>query len=170
MHPLTKIASRRLREEVEDIADRVGSGERSIGGKVTDLKSDTRALLSQVAGSQVDIYAENEHLLLIVDAPGYRRRDLDVTVQGGEEAESVRIRGERTKPRDAEPLREERITFLDRTVELPEPCDPEGVTASLEGGVLTIRLPRLERRKGRKIDIEWKEDGESEREEEETSE
>lgn len=157
-----------MREEVEDIAGRVGSGERSIGGRVSDLKSDTRAILSQITGSQVDIYAENEHLLLLVDAPGYRREDLDVTVQGIEEVEAVEIRGKRSKPRDADPVREERVTFLERTVELPEPCDPEGVTASLENGVLTVRLPRLERRKGRKIEIEWREDGETEREEEET--
>lgn len=154
MHPLTKIASRRLREEVEDIADRVGSGG-DLGGRVGDLKSDTRALLSQVTGSQVDIFAEEDHLLLLVDAPGYRREDLDLTVQGVEEVEQVHVRGDRRKPRDAEPLREERVTFLERTVELPEPCDPDGVTASLEEGVLTVRLPRLDRGKGKKVDIKW---------------
>lgn len=153
MHPLSKIAARRLREEVEDTANRWG--ERSdIGSRISALRGEAQSFVSQVRGPEFDVFADDEDLHVLVDVPGYGSGDLELTVPEGGDVEELRVRGEREKPEGLRPLVEGRPSAFDCTIVLPEPCSTEGVSASLDNGVLVILLPRLERRKGKKIDIE----------------
>lgn len=101
----------------------------------------------------VNIFADNDTASVTMELPGVDPGSLDISVLD----KALTIKGERA----AEPLAEgekyisrERVQgAFSRTVELPFPADAEKVEASFKHGVLTIRLPRAERDKPKKIAI-----------------
>lgn len=88
-----------------------------------------------------------------VDLPGVAREDVDVTVAG----RTLTIAGERKQeevPEGAGRLRSERpLGRFERTIDLPDQIDVQGVVAHMQDGVLTIELPTPARARGRKIEI-----------------
>jgi HSP20 family protein len=88
----------------------------------------------------VDVY-ENEHELLVVaDLPGVTRERLDIHIDPPE----LRIE---TKAESAEG------TVWRRSFTLDERIDAAKVSAELKHGVLTVRLPKADEVKPRKIAI-----------------
>lgn len=86
------------------------------------------------------------------ELPGVKQEDLDIDVVGNE----LTIRGQRTAPTDEKMTfhRQERTTgSFRRTVRLPVEVDADNVSATLRDGVLTIRLPKSERAKPRKVQV-----------------
>lgn len=89
----------------------------------------------------------------IVDAevPGAKRKDIDVEVGDGE----VVISGE-VKERERKGIlrhRRRRIGKFEYRVIVPADAETEGVDASLDEGILTVRIPKPERAKPRHIEI-----------------
>lgn len=100
----------------------------------------------------------NEHeVVLTAELPGINQDDLDLTVN----SESVVLKYE--APRPAEPdstdngvkylRRERRQESFQRSISLPFQVNPEGAEAHYENGILTIRIPRPEEQKPRKLEI-----------------
>lgn len=99
------------------------------------------------------VRVEGEGYRLLVDLPGLTRDDVEVLTLGNE----LTIRGERPRPElpeGSEVLRSERAhgTF-ERTIRMPPEVREEGVAASFEDGVLTVRLPHAEPSDARTVDI-----------------
>lgn len=92
----------------------------------------------------VDVMEEEGGMVVQVELPGVRGEDVEV----GLKDRTLIVRGAKRRL-DREPvprrfhLMERFIGSFELTVELPEPADPRGARASLEDGVLTVRLPRL---------------------------
>lgn len=98
------------------------------------------ALKRQVA--PVDVIDTPEALILYVDVPGLRKDSLSVEVAQG----VLTVRGERTDPNDAKDhkvLRNERwFGPFTRTFTLPKTVDPERIEATLEDGVLQVKVAK----------------------------
>jgi HSP20 family protein len=128
---------RRLRDEVESAFGRAG---RFFG------RSD---------GSRppVNVYQNDEGLTVTAELPGVKGDVLSVETEG----DILRISARREAPEGVEDRsyhRSER-TFgdLSRELRLPAGLDTEKIEASLTDGVLTVRLPRAESAKPRKIAV-----------------
>ncbi|ADJ14989.1 Hsp20/alpha crystallin family protein [Halalkalicoccus jeotgali] len=103
----------------------------------------------------VDLADRDAEFVVTADAPGFSKEEIDVRVTGRRltiEAE----REEHTEEEEETYLRSERHSeSLRRTLQLPEPVEEEGVSATYKNGVLTITLPKREPETGGKsIDIE----------------
>ena len=101
----------------------------------------------------VDLYETEDACMLTAALPGVHPQDVDVSVQGN----VVTIRGESRAEEDATRgtchLRERRYGSFYRQLQLPVPVDTEGAEARFENGILTLRLPKAEEARERKIQI-----------------
>ena len=105
-------------------------------------------------GPRVDIIDEGETYLLRADVPGYERDDLDVSLHDRRLTISATPEDDGDEDSDRYVRRERDQHGTTRTIKLPEPVDPDGVTASYDRGVLEVRLPKREPEEGHTIDVE----------------
>ncbi|MFO0945524.1 MAG: Hsp20/alpha crystallin family protein [Planctomycetota bacterium] len=100
----------------------------------------------------VNVWEEKEEIFVEAEIPGMAIEDLQIHVKGNE----LSIAGER-KARMTEGAtahRQERGEGnFRRVLRLPVEIDAEKVDAQLKNGVLTLRLPKAEAAKPRKIEI-----------------
>lgn len=103
----------------------------------------------------VDLVASEEEVTLVMDVPGFGSEDLEIELSDG----TLRIRGERPYPYASEQAgrsirRLERgYGPFERLLQVPKDVDPSALTASIEDGVLTLRIPVPETRKPHRIEI-----------------
>lgn len=100
----------------------------------------------------VDAMETREELVLIADMPGTRPEDLEVTVEDG----ILTLMGAMTAPAidGRETLQREflRGTYY-RQFRLPREFAADRIDATLKAGVVTVRIPREEKSKPRKIPV-----------------
>jgi len=99
-----------------------------------------------------DVYETEEALVLLAEMPGVAPDGLDVTV----EDTVLVIRGDPATAADDEGdvlLKEFEVGPFYRAFQLPADYDTENIEASLGQGVLTLRLPKSERLKPRRIEV-----------------
>lgn len=135
--PLTELSAlnRRLRGWLDDW-DRVPSLLRDAGDAFTP---------------PADVEETGDAYVVEIELPGVKRRDIDVTLAG----RHLTVTGERReKERDGILRRRTRVTGRFRyEVTLPA-CDPDGeVTAGFDDGVLTVRVPKPESDRSRRITV-----------------
>jgi len=101
----------------------------------------------------VDVYQDGDDIVIKSTIAGVTEKDLDIEVT----ADMVTIRGERSMEDEIDTAdyyyQELYWGSFSRSVVLPQEIDPDGAKASLEHGVLTVRLPKLERSRTKKIKI-----------------
>jgi HSP20 family protein len=101
----------------------------------------------------VNLYVNDQDLLLTLEVPGIDPSKVDVTVTG----DSIAIRGERpaeaVKPGENFHRGERPAGKFSREVQLPFEVDPSKTEAAYEKGVLTVRLARPESLKPRKVTV-----------------
>jgi len=110
-----------------------------------ELDTSSRLALSMGhAGTTLDLVDEEDAFVVTVDVPGYENDDLDVRLAG----DRLSISGDREQTieldDDAYLRRERELSSFTRQLQLPEPVDDAGVSATVTNGVLTVRLPKLE--------------------------
>ncbi len=100
----------------------------------------------------VDIFEDDSGITVHADMPGVSRDRLNVKVEG----DTLTIDGEVDipMPEGMEPLyAESRITHYQRGFTLSPEMDVDKVEASLKNGVLTLRIPKREEHKPKKIEV-----------------
>ncbi|PCR90339.1 Hsp20/alpha crystallin family protein [Natrinema ejinorense] len=123
-----------------------------------ETQVDNRSQLDlSMGGSEtsLDLADEEDEFVVTIDVPGYESDDLELRLTG----DTLAISGEREHRQengDENYIRRERKTqSFSRQLRLPAPIDVDGVTASVNNGILTIHLPKREAsEEGRSIDIE----------------
>jgi len=102
----------------------------------------------------VNIYQQDDAVVLTAEVPGLQPADLDLTVLN----DSVTLAGRRPEtdsPEGSRLYRRERpVGAFTRTVALPDTIDPNSVKAECRDGVLTVRMAKAESAKVRKIAIQ----------------
>ena len=101
----------------------------------------------------INVYGNDEKLLLTSEIPGLDMEDLNINIQG----RTLTISGSRKSTEAGE---DERIVLnerssgnFSRSMNLPYEAEADKVEANYENGVLRIHLPRAERERPRKIPV-----------------
>ena len=111
--------------------------------------SDRRREIPAVA-PLVDIYENDDEILLHVDMPGVDKKDIAVNIDNGQLAVSGLRKVETTGSAQWEEFGE--VEFQ-RTFSIPQTIDMEKVNAELKDGVLYLHLLKSEAAKPRQIEI-----------------
>lgn len=101
----------------------------------------------------IDVYQTENDIIIKSTVAGISADDIDITVTG----DMVTIRG--TRHRDEE-VPQENYYYQEcywgafsRSVILPVDIDAERIDAAMKNGILTIRLPKLEKEKTKKLKV-----------------
>lgn len=112
------------------------------------------ALPSQGWGLALDLIEEENEFVVKAAVPGMRPEDLDVSLS----ADVLTIRGETKAEQETKEeryhIRERHFGSFTRSVRLPAPVDADNVAATYENGVLTVRIPKAEQVRPRKIAVQ----------------
>jgi HSP20 family protein len=126
--------------------------------------------LSALAGYGVDIRETPDHYYAEVDLPGFKRDEIDVSLEGGtltitaEHQEEMtgpaqqsggggKQKGSQSPQNETYLLRERRIQRFVRSFTLPSDVDDQSVEAKLEDGVLKITLKKREESKAKHVQV-----------------
>jgi HSP20 family protein len=110
---------------------------------------DTRSAASYFA-PPVDIYETSDGLVVTADLPGVAKDAVDVRVENG--LLTLHARSSHKAP--GEPIyREFDLVNFFRQFELSDKVDQGKIAAELKHGVLTLRLPKAEEARPRKVEV-----------------
>jgi HSP20 family protein len=101
----------------------------------------------------LDMHESDDKLTVEVELPGLDAKDIDISL----EDDILHIKGERKFTSEVKEENYHRIEraygYFERNVPLPRKVDLDKVSASVNGGVLRIELPKAEEAKPRQIPI-----------------
>jgi HSP20 family protein len=103
----------------------------------------------------LDLYQNNDNVVAIVELPGMRKEDIEISLQDG----TLTIGGERKQEVKQQngAARTERYTGkFRRSITLPSRVDANKVNATYQDGILTVTLPKAEEAKPKHIQISAK--------------
>jgi HSP20 family protein len=100
----------------------------------------------------MDMYEEKGKLVVKTELPGIKSEDLDVKLEG----DTLSIKAEKkeeVKEDKTHHTRERYYGSYFRSVKLPYPVKEDKVSATLEEGVLEVKLPKAEEVEAKKIEV-----------------
>ncbi len=125
----------------------------SIFQEFAQPETGTEALATGHFVPAVDIYEDQNKLVLKLEVPGIRQEDLDIRVEN----QTLTVRGERRFQAEEKEENfhriERRFGSFQRTFTLPQTVDTEQVKADTEHGVLVITLPKKAEAKPKQIKV-----------------
>ena len=101
----------------------------------------------------VDVFQDKDDIIVQSTVAGVNPDDLEVNITN----ESVTIRGKRERTETVE----EKDYFyqecfwgrFSRSIILPQEVDPDKSVASVKNGILTVKMPKLDRKKGKRLKV-----------------
>jgi len=134
-------------------------------GPLESIREEMQDLISRTFGEEGELWsverispsldlAETDNLLEVrLDIPGMEAKDIDIEVN----ANVLTVSGERKEEREEKGKTyhrvERRVGAFSRSVTLPCPVNEDAVDAQYKNGILTIKLPKTEEAKARKITV-----------------
>jgi HSP20 family protein len=119
-------------------------------GRTPSSMAATEAIWSPL----VDIHETKDGYRLMVELPGVKQEDIQVSVEG----EALTLKGERKHEAEVKEDQYHRVERsygrFERSIVLPSVVDPSRVTATYRDGVLEIQLPKKEEAKPKEIKVE----------------
>jgi len=106
----------------------------------------------RLAPYAVDVREDGDHFYVEAELPGFRKEDVDITLEN----QTLTISAERKEEKEQKGdhlLHERRYTRFLRSFTLPPTVDEQTVNAKLQDGVLQIVLNKREETKPRKIKV-----------------
>ena len=101
----------------------------------------------------VDIYENDDHMVIKADLPGIEKKDIHIDVKD----QVLTIKGERSSENEVKKenfyRRERAFGKFERSFTLPSKLDVEKIEAGHKGGVLKIEIPKLEIQKPKQIAV-----------------
>lgn len=123
-----------------------------LGSSLSDMPSAMRE--NWRAFPSVDLSETDEHITVKAEMPGMEAGDVDLSIENGH----LIIKGEKKMESDEKKENYHRIErsygCFTRAVRLPSAVKEDEVKADYKRGVLTIRLPKADEAKHRRIEIE----------------
>ena len=103
----------------------------------------------------IDVYQTANEIVVESAVAGVKPDDIDIDVS----TDAVTIRGERHRE---ETVRDEDYFYQEcywgrfsRSVILPEEIDPDSATVKFKNGILTVRMPKLNKKKAKKLKVKF---------------
>jgi HSP20 family protein len=110
----------------------------------TGISGELDRLLSAQWKPEVDVFADQDSLIIQMDLPGVDRESFDVTL---DENNILNIVGERRLEQGGESenyhLQERRYGAFNRSITLPPNLDLKNIRADFKNGVLRVTIPKL---------------------------
>ncbi|MEO7599406.1 MAG: Hsp20/alpha crystallin family protein [Opitutus sp.] len=97
----------------------------------------------------LDLFEDKENTYVRAELPGVSREDINVEMV--EDYLTISASRKETVGKDDQP--NEQSSAFSRSVSIPEEVQADKVSASYEDGVLTVRLPKREAAKPRKVSV-----------------
>jgi HSP20 family protein len=99
----------------------------------------------------LDLYQSNDNIVAVVELPGMRKDDIEISLQDG----TLTISGERNDEtvQDGTARTERCSGKFSRSVTLPTRVDASKVSAAYKDGILTVTLPKADEAKPKQIQI-----------------
>lgn len=101
----------------------------------------------------MDIYQTKDDVVVVASLPGFKPEDLDISLEG----DLLTIKGEFKKDEPVKEddyfTRERHYGSFCRSITLPVSVKPDKVETSLDMGILTLRLPKVETIKAKSIKV-----------------
>jgi HSP20 family protein len=102
----------------------------------------------------LDLYQSNDNVIALVELPGMRKEDIEISLHDG----TLTISGERKRESSSgngkKAERTERyIGTFRRSIALPTRVDANKVSAAYQDGILTVTLPKAEEVKPKQIKV-----------------
>jgi HSP20 family protein len=92
----------------------------------------------------IDVYQTDKEYVVKAVLPGVKPEDLDISIVG----ETLTLKATAQQEKDVKDedwlLRESRYSSFSRTITLPTEVQADKVDATLENGILTLKLPKAE--------------------------
>jgi HSP20 family protein len=137
-----------IHREFDDVLGRFFGGRQTNGGGQVPM----------MGPFGVDIREDADHLYVEADLPGFRKEDVEITLENQTLTISAEKKQEYRKDKDAEGkgdwlLNERRYQRFLRSFTLPPTVDDQKVDAKLMDGVLRVTLNKREETKPRKIQV-----------------
>lgn len=116
-----------------------------------DLWRQDATLLDGLFSPPADVEETDDAYLVDIELPGVRKQDLDIEIAG----RRLTVRGERKEKERVGILRrrERTVGRFQYEVTLPGNVDEDGVAAGLDEGVLSVRIPKPESERPRRIEV-----------------
>lgn len=119
-----------------------------------DDRGGSREITEEAEGQlTVDVFQDEDNIYVQSAVAGIDSDNLDVNIT----KEAVTIRGKREKTLK---VNEENYFYQEcfwgtfsRSIVLPEEVDPDRSTASLKNGVLTVKMPKFDRKRVRSVKV-----------------
>ena len=134
-------------EEAEEYAPSAKSSQRK------ETRQDLLNNEEEIGQLTVDMYQTPSEIVIQTMVSGVKQEDLDVSVT----QDMINIKGKRQRARE---LSEENYYYKElywgsfsRSIMLPQEIDPDQIDATLKHGILTVRLPKVNKEKIQKIKI-----------------
>ena len=139
--------------ELEKAKDESGVMSTSRTGEVSDIKHEMEGQLT------VDVYEDGDDIVVESTIAGVKSDELEINIT----SDSVSIRGKREREKIIE---EENYYYQEcfwgrfsRSIILPEEVDPEASKATMaKNGILVIRMPKLKKKKAKKVSVKLDEE------------
>lgn len=132
----------RLRDEINRLFD-------------FDAWPETTGLFDRSFSPSLDVVEGDDDFVVSVDLPGVSEKDIDITVANN----VLTIRGEKKGENEEKGTYYRKETWsgsFQRTISLPNTVDADKVDANMKNGVLSVRLPKREEAKPKRISINVK--------------
>ena len=100
----------------------------------------------------LDLYQTTDDVVAMVELPGMRKEDIDISLHDG----MLTISGERkdeTREGDKTARTERLVGKFRRSISLPTRVDVNKVNATYKDGILTVTLPKAEEVKPKQIQV-----------------
>ena len=100
----------------------------------------------------LDLYQSNDNVVAIIELPGMRKEDIEISLHDG----TLTISGERrreTSNGENTERTERYIGKFRRSITLPARVDANKVSATYQDGILTVTLPKAEEAKPKQIPV-----------------
>lgn len=101
----------------------------------------------------IDVYQTPSDIIIESAIAGVKPEDIDISVSN----DSITIRGERRREHE---VKEKDYYYQEcywgrfsRSVIFPQEVDPESASVAFKNGILTVRLPKLSRKKTKKLKV-----------------
>jgi len=128
--------------------------EKTVKADIDEAAEEQEAPLDEPEGQlTIDVYQTPSEIVVESAIAGVRAEDLDISVS----TDSITIRGKRHRE---EQVKDEDYFYQEcywgrfaRSVILPQEVDPEGASVEFKNGILTVHLPKVNRKKTKKLKV-----------------
>ena len=112
-----------------------------------------RSLMPSYTSLSADLWEEEDNFFVKMALPGVSKEDIDIEI----DADTIRIKGGRKEEEKDESKKKYYFRSLDTQFEqifnLPTIVDSEKTEASFKDGILTVKLPKAEQYKPKRVEI-----------------